>query len=75
MTCAGSEELFDAQMLLHRLEEKFHFPSTFIQVTDRLSREGESVGEEHEPLARVRVASASVLRVTGPMPSWTASLS
>ena len=52
---ARSQEFLDPKMLLHRFEEKFDFPPRLVEFADRLSSEVKSVGQEHQPLARVRV--------------------
>ena len=40
----GSQELFDFQVLLQSLEEKFHFPACLIKVTDGLRIDIKTVG-------------------------------
>ena len=45
-------------MLLHGLEEKFDFPTSLVKIANGLGREVKTVGQEHEPSSRVRVAVA-----------------
>jgi hypothetical protein len=51
-------EGLDPQVLFEPLEEKLHLPPPFVQVGNGRRGEREVVGEEHEPLARVRVEVA-----------------
>src|SRR4029453_13968347 len=46
----GAEECFDSQMLLDPLEEEFHLPARFVDLSTRKGRQHEVVGEELQAL-------------------------
>src|SRR3989304_6625003 len=46
---ARTVESFDAQMLLDPLEEQLDLPTALIEPRNRERRQGEGVGQEHQP--------------------------
>ena len=56
---AGTQKLFDTQVLLDPLEEQFDLPALLVQRADRQRRKRGVVGQENQPVARVRILEAN----------------
>ena len=56
---AGTQEAFDAQVLLDPLEEQLDLPAALVQGCNRQRRQRRVVGQEYQRLARLGVLEAN----------------